>query len=118
MAEIIPFKALRYEPHQVKLEDVLTQPYDKITPEMQAKYYELSPHSRVRVILAKARETGTDAFTVYTPAAEELHDGRSAGLLKLDAEACVYIYAQAFTVPGTRELAERRGLIARGSVQD
>jgi hypothetical protein len=35
MAEIIPFKALRYDPDQVKLEDVLTQPYDKITPEMQ-----------------------------------------------------------------------------------
>ena len=53
MAEIIPFKAFRYDPDQVKLEDVLTQPYDKITPEMQTKYYERSSHNLVRIILGK-----------------------------------------------------------------
>ena len=74
MAEIIPFKALRYDPDQVKLEDVLTQPYDKITPEMQSKYYERSAHNLVRIILGKAGETDTDAFNVYTRAAEYLHD--------------------------------------------
>jgi len=42
MAEILPFKAFRYDTSQVKLSDALTQPYDKITPEMQAKYYEQS----------------------------------------------------------------------------
>jgi uncharacterized protein (DUF1015 family) len=118
MAEIIPFKALRYDPHQVKLEDVLTQPYDKITPEMQAKYYERSPHNLVRIVLGKAGETDTDTFNVYTRAAEYLHDWRSAGLLKQDAAPGIYIYAQAFTVPGTRELAERRGLIALGRLHD
>ncbi len=118
MAEIIPFKALRYDPHQVKLEDVLTQPYDKITPEMQAKYYELSPHNLVRIILGKAGETDTESFNVYTRAAEYLHDWRSGGLLKQDAKPGIYIYSQTFTVPGTRELAERRGLIALGRIHD
>lgn len=118
MAEIIPFKALRYDPHQVKLEDVLTQPYDKITPEMQAKYYERSPHNLVRIILGKAGETDTDSFNVYTRAAEYLHDWRSGGLLKRDAEPAIYIYSQTFTAPGTRELAERRGLIALGRIHD
>jgi len=118
MAEIIPFKALGYDPHQVKLEDVLTQPYDKITPEMQAKYYERSPHNLVRIILGKAGETDTDTFNVYTRAAEYLHDWRSGGLLKRDSEPAIYIYTQTFTVPGTRELAERRGLIALGRIHD
>jgi len=118
MAEIIPFKALRYDPHQVKLEDVLTQPYDKITPEMQAKYYERSPHNLVRIILGKAGETDTESFNVYTRAAEYLHDWRSGGLLKQDAKPGIYIYSQTFTVPGTRELAERRGLIALGRIHD
>jgi len=118
MAEIIPFKALRYDPRQVKLEDVLTQPYDKITPEMQAKYYERSPHNLVRIILGKSGETDTDSFNVYTRAAEYLHDWRAAGLLKHDPEPAFYIYSQTFTIPGTRDVAERRGLIALGRVHD
>lgn len=118
MAEIIPFKALRYDPDQVKLEDVLTQPYDKITPEMQSKYYERSTHNLVRIILGKAGETDTDAFNVYTRAAEYLHDWRSSGILKQDPEPGIYAYSQTFTVPGTRDLAERRGLIALGRLHD
>jgi uncharacterized protein (DUF1015 family) len=118
MAEIIPFKALRYDPHQVKLEDVLTQPYDKITPEMQTKYYERSAHNLVRIILGKSGETDTDVFNVYTRASEYLHDWRSGGILKQDAEPGIYAYAQTFTIPGTADLAERRGLIALGRIHD
>jgi uncharacterized protein (DUF1015 family) len=118
MAELIPFKALRYDPDQVKLEDVLTQPYDKITPEMQSKYYERSAHNLVRIILGKTGETDTEAFNVYTRAAEYLHDWRSSGILKQDPEPGIYAYSQTFTVPGTRELAERRGLIALGRLHD
>jgi uncharacterized protein (DUF1015 family) len=118
MAEIIPFKALRYDPDQVKLEDVLTQPYDKITPEMQSKYYERSTHNLVRIILGKAGETDTDAFNVYTRAAEYLHDWRSGGILKQDPGPGIYAYSQTFTVPGTHDLQERRGLIALGRIHD
>src|ERR1041385_6072513 len=118
MAEIIPFKALRYDPRQVKLEDVLTQPYDKITPEMQAKYYERSPHNLVRIILGKAGETDTNSFNVYTRAAEYLHDWRSAGLLKQDQTPAIFVYSQTFTVSGTRDVAERRGLICLGRLHD
>jgi uncharacterized protein (DUF1015 family) len=118
MAEIIPFKALRYDSRQVKLEDVLTQPYDKITPEMQAKYYERSPHNLVRIILGKPGETDTSSFNVYTRAAEYLHDWRSAGLLKQDSTPAIFVYSQTFIVPGTREAVERRGLIALGRLHD
>ena len=43
MAEIHPFRAYRYDTNRVGLKDVLTQPYDKITPEMQERYYAASP---------------------------------------------------------------------------
>jgi uncharacterized protein (DUF1015 family) len=118
MAEIIPFKALRYDSRQVKLEDVLTQPYDKITPEMQAKYYERSPNNLVRIILGKPGETDTSSFNVYTRAAEYLHDWRSAGLLKQESTPAIFVYSQTFIVPGTREAVERRGLIALGRLHD
>ena len=41
MAEVHPFRALRHDTNRVKLGDVLTQPYDKITPVMQERYYEI-----------------------------------------------------------------------------
>ena len=81
MAEIIPFRALRYDPHQVRLEEVVTQPYDKITEEMQSRYYELSAHNLVRIILGRRGQTDTPAFNEYTRAAEYLHDWRAGGIL-------------------------------------
>ena len=118
MAEIVPFQALRYDPHQVRLEDVLTQPYDKITPEMQTRYYELSPHNLVRIILGRQFSTDGAAFNVYTRAAEYLHDWRAGGILKQDSEPSLYFYSQTFTIPGSRGLAERRGFIALSRLCD
>ena len=54
----------------------------------------------------------------YTRAKEYFHDWRSAGILKQDAEPGIYAYSQTFTIPGTRDLAERRGLIALGRIHD
>jgi Protein of unknown function (DUF1015) len=47
MAHIAPFRALRYDPARVDLSKVVTEPYDKITPEMQERYYAASPHNLV-----------------------------------------------------------------------
>lgn len=118
MAEILPFKALHYDSHQLKLGDVVTQPYDKITPTMQARYYDQSPHNLVRIILGRRFETDTDSFNVYTRAAEYLHDWRAGGVLKQDSEPGLYLYSQNFTIPGTRDVAERRGIVALGRIHD
>src|SRR5215470_4438209 len=118
MADILPFRALRYDSQQLKLSDVVTQPYDKISPAMQARYYDLSPHNLVRIILGRRGETDTDKFNVYTRAAEYLHDWHSGGVLRQDAQPALYLYSQNFTIPGTRDVAERRGLIALGRIHD
>jgi uncharacterized protein (DUF1015 family) len=51
MAIIYPFRAWRYNPSTVRLDDVVTQPYDKISPAMQEAYYQRSPYNLVRIIL-------------------------------------------------------------------
>jgi uncharacterized protein (DUF1015 family) len=51
MARIYPFRALRYNLAQVAAQDVVTQPYDKITPAMQEAYYHRNPYNLVRIIL-------------------------------------------------------------------
>ncbi len=60
MARIYPFRALRYDPSRVHMEDVVTQPYDKITPAMQQHYYDASPYNLIRVILGKHEPSDTE----------------------------------------------------------
>jgi uncharacterized protein (DUF1015 family) len=118
MAKIFPFPALRYDLNQVKAEDVITQPYDKITPAVQEKYYARSPFNLVRVILGKSEPGDGEKANVYTRAQWALSDWRKAGVLAPDPEPSFYLYAQEFTIPGSDIKKTRRGLIAAGQLHD
>jgi uncharacterized protein (DUF1015 family) len=118
MARLYPFRALRYDPARVKMEAVVTQPYDKITPAMQQRYYEASPYNLVRIILGKHEPGDDDNNNVYTRAAQYLHDWRKEHVLAEESEPAVYGYSQTYTVPGTTEIRERRGFIALGHLYD
>ena len=76
MAHIAPFRALRYDPGRVDLTRVVTQPYDKITAEMQDRYYAASPHNLVRIILGKRLPADHPGENVYTRAAASFQDWR------------------------------------------
>jgi uncharacterized protein (DUF1015 family) len=120
MANIFPFQALRYDPSKVSPAQVVTQPYDKITPAMQDQYYAASPYNLVRVILGKSQAGDNDQQNVYTRAAASLQQWRAEGVLVPDPEPSLYLYTQTFNVPGDASgaIAERRGLIALGQVED
>lgn len=119
MARIYPFRALRYDTGRVRMEDVVTQPYDKISPEMQDRYYEASPYNLIRVILGKQQPGDTEeGENVYTRAAETLKGWRKDLVLREEGEPAIYGYSQTYTVPGTDEVRERRGFIALGHLYD
>ncbi len=117
MADIHPFHALRYNLQRVSASQVVTQPYDKITPAMQEKYCASSPYNLVRVILGR-RELGDNTLeNVYTRAASFSREWRAQGILQEDSSPSVYRYSQVFTDPSGRKF-ERRGFIALGRVED
>jgi uncharacterized protein (DUF1015 family) len=119
MARIYPFRAWRYNPEQVNPADVVTQPYDKISPAMQKAYYDRSPYNLVRVILGLPQEDDAQTGqTVYSRAAASLKEWQQKGVLKQEAEPCIFAYSQQFKVPGTEIVKERRGFIAIGHVHD
>src|SRR5271157_3432053 len=120
MAKVFPFRALRYNPSKVTLAEVVTQPYDKITPEMQDRYYAASPYNLVRVILGKPQAGDNERESVYTRAAACVQQWRTEHVLVPDAEPSIYLYTQTFRVPGDSSAvsAERRGFIALGQVED
>jgi len=120
MARIYPFRALRYNPSMVRVEEVVTQPYDKITPAMQQAYYQRSLYNLVRVILGLPElfdEPGSN--DVYTRAARDFADWRRMGVLAQEKDPCIFAYSQRFTVPGgDGEVHERRAFIGLGEVCD
>ena len=117
MAQIAPFRALRYDSKQVNPAECVTQPYDKITPEMQESYYKANPHNLVRIILGK-REPDTPDDNVYTRAAGYFRDWRRERIFLQDPEPSIYVYAQRFRAPGGTAEYERRGFIALGQIED
>src|SRR5581483_2905299 len=55
---------------------------------------------------------------VYTRAAQHFQQWRSEGILRQDARPSLYHYTQRFEFPGSGTVAERRGFIALGRVED
>jgi len=119
MASIYPFRAWRYNPASVHLDDVVTQPYDKISPAMQQAYYQRSPYNLVRIILGLPELFDAEREeTVYTRAARDFHAWREQGILIQEKSPCIFAYAQRFTIPGATQVKERRGFIALGKLHD
>jgi len=119
MATIYPFRAWRYNPSAVRLEDVVTQPYDKISPAMQEAYYQRSPQNLVRIILGLPELFDAEhGENVYTRAARDFKAWRSQSILVQEKDPCIFAYSQRFRVPGSEEVKERRGFIALGKIHD
>jgi uncharacterized protein (DUF1015 family) len=118
MAHIEPFRALRYDPSRVSIPQVVTQPYDKITPAMQEGYYAASPYNLVRVILGKQHASDHAGENRYSRASNFFQSWRQDGIFLRDAEPSLYLYVQRFKVPGRTGELERRGVIALGRIED
>ncbi len=125
MARIYPFRAWRYSPSRVSLENVVTQPYDKISPAMQQAYYQRSPFNLVRIILGLPELFDAErGESVYTRAAREFQAWRGLGVLVQEKDPCIFAYSQRFRVPGSggipgpEIIKERRGFIALGRLHD
>ena len=118
MAKIYPFQPYRYTEKAGPLGNLVTQPYDKISPAMRTRYLSLSPYNLVRVILGETQADDSDKNNVYTRAAAFLNEWIASGVLARDSEAGVFPYFQEFTVPDTGERLVRKGFIALGAVEE
>ena len=98
--------------------DVVTQPYDKISPAMRTRYLAQSSYNLVRIILGERGPEDSATDNVYTRAAAHLDSWTASGVLARDAEPGIFPYFQEFTVPGTGEHLVRKGFIALGAVEE
>src|SRR5712692_1864686 len=118
MAQVYPFQAYRYNPDRVSFERVLTQPYDKISPAMQEKYYVSDPRNLITLEKGRAYPGDTPQNNVYTRAAAALESWIRENVIVKDATPSFYVYTQEYTIPGTDERRTRRGFIGAGKLED
>jgi len=117
MAKIQPFRGLRYAP-EIPIEKVVTQPYDKISKDMQDRYYAAHPNSIVRLVYGKSLPGDSPQDNVYTRAAMYLEEWRAQGVFQQLADPAFFVYFQRFVVPGTNETRTRKGFVGLGRLED
>jgi uncharacterized protein (DUF1015 family) len=113
MADIQPFRGVLYNTKRVKADDVLTQPYDKITPEMREKYVKLSPYNLIRIELGKEEAGDTESANKYTRARDLYQAWLGEGVLQRAAKPALFYLEQSFAAPDGSGPRTRKALIAR-----
>jgi uncharacterized protein (DUF1015 family) len=120
MAEVLPFRAVHYNLNMISgLNTVVTQPYDKVSPEMQARYYDLSPYNLVRIIRGRDLANDGPHENVYSRAARHFREWVDERIMVSEVEPALYPYHQEYYHPGRGTATlERRGFIALLRLED
>jgi uncharacterized protein (DUF1015 family) len=118
MALVQPFRAYRFNPSVAPFEKVLTQPYDKISPAMQEKYYAADPHNLIAIEKGRTQKDDTPQNNVYTRAAASLRTWIAEQVVQQDSAPAFYAYTQEYDVPGMSLRRTRRGFIGAGKLED
>ncbi|HET8967308.1 MAG TPA: DUF1015 domain-containing protein [Candidatus Acidoferrum sp.] len=118
MAQVFPFRALRFNPQLAPFDRVLTQPYDKISPQRQTEYYAMHPHNLITVEKGRTLESDDAHSNVYKRAAAKVEEWIRDSVLLQDPAPAFYAYTQEFVVPGSNQHRVRRGFIGAGQLED
>src|SRR6187549_1975166 len=99
MPTIQAFRGLRYDlGHVGSLSEVVTPPYDVISPEFQDQLYKKHPANFIRLELNREEPGDSEQSNKYARAARFLKNWRQEGVMQLDPDPALYVYHQTFTV--------------------
>lgn len=116
MATVLPFKGILYNPAiNADPADVTTPPYDVISPDEQAAFYDRHPNNIIRLILNRGKETDTATDNPHTRSAAYFRQWLSEGILKRDDQEALYLKSITYSHAG--ESITRYGLIARVGIE-
>lgn len=103
MADIKPFKAIKYSEKAGNPANLITQPYDKIDSALQRAYYKKSAYNYCRLILPTENNK-------YETAQQRIQKWLNEGILSKDEEPAIFVSRQSFKLNG--KTCIRTGLIA------
>lgn len=94
MAQIRPFKALRFTDKAGAVKEICCPPYDIVSDQQRLGYLAANEHNIIRLELPRE---GDDP---YAQAARTLVDFEEKGVLALDEKPALYLYRESFEVDG------------------
>ncbi|WP_031518135.1 DUF1015 domain-containing protein [Desulfofalx alkaliphila] len=104
MATIVPIRGLRYNLDLVgDMSQVVTPPYDVISPAAQQQYYDKNPYNIIRLEYGKINATDTDTDNRYTRAAKTFNEWIEKKVLLQEEKPALYRYQQQYVVNGTEK---------------
>ncbi len=108
MANIKPFRGIRYDPARIKdMSTVVSQPYDRVRHGLQDRYYALSEYNISRIIKGKEFAGDDENSNVYTRASGYLTKWLQAGILIREEQPAIYVYHQQFTLPDGKQVTRK-----------
>lgn len=112
MPTIQAFRGLRYDlGHVGSLSDVVTPPYDVISPAFQDELYKKHPANFIRLELNREEPGDGETSNKYARAGKFLKNWRQEGVLQVDPDPALYVYHQTFEHEGKQ--VTRRGFMGR-----
>ena len=111
MAIVMPLKGILYNPEKIAdSADVTAPPYDVISPDEQAAFYDRHPNNVIRLILGRAKATDTALDNPHTRSAIYYRQWMSEGILKQEDQAALYL--KSITYVHEEKTISRYGVIA------
>jgi uncharacterized protein (DUF1015 family) len=101
MAELVPWRALHYNPAKIpNLTAVVTPPYDVISPEQQAGFYDRHLYNVIRLILPRPQRNNPDPDSRYLQAAEDFSAWRQQQVLVRDNVPALFYWETEYILEG------------------
>ena len=117
MADVQPFRGIRYDPDQGgDLSRLLCPPYDVISPDLQRRLHESSPHNAIRLELGLDASDDSEESNRYTRAAALLDEWLDSGVFRHEDRPAFYLLREEFPHRGGR--MQRLSLIARVRLEE
>jgi len=113
LAEIAPFRGIRYNVGAVHLNDVTSPPYDVISPADREYFHRRHPKNVVRLILGQELPEDSAADNRFTRAAAYLEEWIAEGTLVRDPKPALYVHEQHYRLRGAARTVRGFAALAR-----
>ncbi len=118
MAIVSPFRGIHFDLSRVPdLSQVVSPPYDVISPEEQTGFHRRHPRNIVWIDFGLEKEGDGPTADKYTRAADYFRQWQSEGTLVRDTVPSLYYYEQEFSLPG-RGVTVRKGFLGALRLSD
>lgn len=97
MADIFPFRGLRYNPQLISdISQVLCPPYDVISPEQQKALQQKSPYNMINLEYGEELQEDSPLNNKYSRAQKTLEEWLAKGLLQPEQGPAIYLHQHQF----------------------